>query len=171
MGRQIRYYATKKDLVEIIDFIKSIGGIIVEKNGNEIDDNVKNKMTEKVLGLYIKTLDSQIGFCNYSDGSGAFLVSAESETVEFMPPFPCTYDPELKNAFHYGRFYVETDKYYNSEICKMLYDRIVKYIKKNYLISDDKDAYIADEAYELYENGKYVPINFSGKFVKKTDGK
>ena len=168
MGRQIRFYASKKDLVKIIDYIKTMGGIIVEKSGNEIDDNVINEMTESVLGLYVKTLDSQIGFCNYSDGSGAFLVSAESETVEFLPPFPCTYDPELKNAFHYGRFYVETDKYNNSKICKMLYDNVVKFIKKNYLISDDKDAYIGDAAYELYKNGKYIPINFSGKFVKKS---
>lgn len=164
MGRQILFYATSKDIAEMINYIKSFGWIIIKKNGDEINADFVYDLSLSNSSLFIKTISSKIELINYSDGSGVYLDKVNSEIVEFMLPFRYFFDSQSKNNFHYGRFYIETDKYKNSPICKMLYDSNVKYVKNNFFISDNHFAYIGKDAYHLYKKGKYVPINFSGKF-------
>ena len=39
------------------------------------------------------------------------------------------------------------------------YNRVKRYITKNYIISEDKGYYIGPYCYELYLEGKYIPCN------------
>lgn len=42
---------------------------------------------------------------------------------------------------------------------KTFYNRVKRYITKNYIISEDKGYYIGPYCYELYLEGKYIPCN------------
>lgn len=166
MGRQIGFFAIKNDIEAIVRYINSLGGIIIQKDGNELDKNVANDFSTLHSQLYLKTVDSKIKYNYYKDGSGVYIDCFNSEVVEFSPSFFQKAFSETGYDMQIGRFYMQTDTYNHCLNVKTLYNKIVNYIKKNYVISENKDAYMGKDAFALYKEGKLIPksINYIFSF-------
>ena len=74
----------------------------------------------------------------------------------------------IENAYKHGRFWYESfyyddmgNKVYKTKELDKLYLMFQKHIRKNYILSEDKFAYIGLDAYQRYLSGNFVPC--SGK--------
>lgn len=171
MGRQIRFYTAPKDMSEMLDYLYANGGIMINENGTELsEDEIDNIQDYDYINrkyrfpdLFVKCKESFLLFNYYSKIDRKRLDMFKSEVIDFST------SRKLNDSFEYGqgRFHIETDTYKNHPKIKLLYDVMVKYIKKNFIISDDKNCYIGKEAFELYKQGKYIAFNYSFTEKKK----
>ena len=160
MGRQIGFYASQKDMSEMIDYLYANGGIMINENGTELSkdelDNIQDreyiKKKYRFPDMFVKCKDSNIIFNYYPKIDRKSLDMFKSEVIDFSPSKRSDDD----TYYAQGRFHIETATYNNCPNIQNLYNIIVKYIKKNFIISNTKDCYMGKDAFELYKQGKYT---------------
>ncbi len=165
MGRQIRFFMAPEDEGEFVDMILEKKELLVRpklKDGNI--EPIKTRLSISDYKLYIISEHSRI-----VGKSTGFICETFSDVIEF-------YRCKIKDGcrMEYGRLWVEL-KYWDEQgqlitKNKRLSERFEfyrKWIKKNYLLSKDKEFYIGDEAYKLYCEGELKmisPINYVVEF-------
>ena len=167
MGRQICFFASKSDLIDFFSFLSANNGVVINENGTELKkDELENIQDREFIkgrydfpDMYVKHKDSSILFNHYTKllPHRICLDSFKSEVIQFSVPQHFPKMSESEYDIQIGRFHVETETYSNCQKIKELYNQIVKYIKKNYMISENKLAYIGREAYKWYKEGKLIP--------------
>ena len=179
MGRQIRFHIVQEDANELINFIYSKGGIIINENENGAEaseDELLHIMDKKYFvgkdrapSWCVKLPNSNIVSNPYN---AALIICSNSEVLELSFPDIRNGESPLydvgriwyeKYAFENGAWYL---KEHESELTK-LYNSINYYIRKNYRLSVDKFSYIGKYAYELYKSGKIITTvtNFNMKEI------
>lgn len=170
MGRQIRFHIDQEDANELIDFIYSKGGIIINENGQEADeDDLLHIMDRKHFeGKYkfaywcIKFPNSNLILNYYKNADAVRLDKFNSEVIEFSLPYIRYEEIPLydvgriwcdRSGYENGSFYV---KEHEKELMG-LYNKINYYIRKNYKLSINKFSYIGKHAYKMYMEGKLIP--------------
>lgn len=156
MGRQICFFIAESDEEEFVRFVFESNDFIVSPRNQ--------KLTLKSI------LDS-----TYQDLSKYYIVTANSCINQFSSGI---IDPTISDVIEFKRSRIEKDnktfywrlwaefKYYDEDGEVILkekwfrnkFDSYRKWIKKNYRISKDKDFYIGDGAFKLYNEGNLIPI-------------
>lgn len=164
MGRQIGFHIDQEDANELIDFIYSKGGIIINENGQEADeDDLLHIMDRKHFdGKYeftnwsIKLQNSNLILNYYKNSDTVRLDQINSEVIEFSLP-DIRYE-EIP-LYDVGRIWCDTyhEKEHQKELLNNLYNKINYYIRKNYKLSINKFSYIGKHAYKMYMEGKLIP--------------
>ena len=171
MGRQIQFYIIQKDFNELVKVIKKNNGIIIYSDGYELSDVLLENIFDSRLNAFknkynclnIKLDQSRLVFEDEEDIYTRYILETKSDIIELSLS-----EVQLDNINIYdvGRLYYNKS-YYNEKgelIYKLkdlntFYNRVKRYITKNYIISEDKGYYIGPHCYELYLEGKYIPCN------------
>ena len=149
LGRQIRFFIESKDEEKFVNYLVSQNYYFVDKYNQHND--VSELLRSNVLSFFIASPQSKIHL-----GKGEFVDSITSDVIQYSRGF-------IKEShLHYGRLWFE-GKYYNEYNVLTFKDdwlhdnymNICKWVKKNFRLSNSKDFYIGEGAYELYKNGVY----------------
>ncbi|SDP28677.1 hypothetical protein SAMN04487897_1656 [Paenibacillus sp. yr247] len=141
MGKQIRFFMSNADELEFCKAVSTLEGQLVTEDFFEINSGFLTENQPRKV--YIKFPTSQIIVGN----SGRIDVLS-SGVIEFVT---CI---SLADSMNYGRLWIQTNESNTKE--KWLsakYNNSSKWIRKTYKINIDKDFYIADDAFKLYESG------------------
>ncbi|CDM67734.1 Hypothetical protein CM240_0569 [Clostridium bornimense] len=170
MGRQICFYIVQEDFDELLKVICKNGGRIIYEDGSIVDEKVLGNIMDenfrnrnyKYDTFYIK-LDASRLFFDYAEKiKRKYIEHWQSDIIHFSFNMK-----DLKNGGEiYSRLYLNNNYYNENEelVYKLkdldtFYNRVKRYITKNYIISEDKGYYIGPHCYELYLEGKYIPCN------------
>lgn len=163
VGQQVCFFAIQKDMDELFNYIYSKGGIVINEDGNELNEyDLAHIMDKDYLdnrfrfyGLYIKISTSKIIYDYYPSIDRTCLCDSKSDVLQLS--IPQHMKDMDKYEFQYGRVYLFGIDNGNTAKTVKLYDSIKYYIRKNYIIGENKWTYIGKNAYEQYKLGKYIP--------------
>lgn len=163
MGRQTRFFMSKRDEAEFMVLVKDRNDVILDRTGCEL--TVKEIVDSNERKIFI-TLPQSGAIIKNSSG---YINPTFSEVVEFIR---CRRedDKHIEN----GRIWAEF-RYYdsNGELVgkskqfEDMYNYYSKWIRKHYKLNRDKDFYIAGDAYRRYKEEGYVMK--SGVYVAEFD--
>lgn len=150
MSRQIRFFMLKEDEINFIKFVRGMDCKIIDKKGIDILTSVEK---ETIFNQYYLSFNESNIFIN----KNSYIDELKSDAIEFDS---CLIR-EGKNI-DYGRLWLKT-QFYNErgtivkkgKWLEQKYNKMKRWIINNYKISEDKDFYIAEEAYKRYLDGSY----------------
>ncbi len=150
MGKQIRFFMTQEDEKSFLDLVLRRQELLVRPKLQKGKIDICSLYCENESKLFITSNHANIV------AQTDFIDFIDSDVIEFSRS-------EIKNDYqmNYGRLWVEL-QYWDKQGQlitkeKWLSDSFEFYrrwIKRKYRPSKDRDFYIANEAYELYREGK-----------------
>jgi hypothetical protein len=151
MGRQIGCFIGQNDEKKFFEELIKEPDIVLYRHELENESAISITNYEQIIGykFYIAKFISKLNIC------GKFI-DEESEVVEFVRS--TIY--HSKKEIGLGRLWVQT-KYCDENGVPVkqpkwvidIFDKNVKWIKKNYKKSKEYSYYIGEEAYKLYKDG------------------
>lgn len=163
------FFTAEKDLCELLEFVYANGGILIYEDGTEVEksdwihlpDEEYIEKKFRFYNWYIKLDNSYMKF-GYAENIDRKSVDFfYSEVIKLSIP---KWSRTVKDGYVNGRiwyeyrYYDENGELKDTKYLDSFYNKIKRYITKNYRISEDKYFYIAPEAYKLYKENKYVPL-------------
>lgn len=163
MGRQVMFYVSQKDANDLIRVIQENGGIIIHESGKELDENDLLHFTDYsylhnkyyYVSCYIKVQDSEIKYDYYERINRLCLNDDKSEVINVW--MHCKSN-EVPNGIEWARFWHNP----NNKKLDKVYNAAKKHIRKNFHICKDKSYYLGPDFYELYKQGKCIPVTITG---------
>lgn len=160
MGKQINFYQLQEDALLLFKEFYSRSMVLYDSRGEIIEDynvvyfpSAINSITKNFVGNYF------IGYrttCFDKSLSQKYLYpSFWKYLIEFIPS---RLSMERDGYYNDGRIYLSNELYENKEL-KLLYDMLVKYIKKTYEYNREMSAYIAPHFMERLKRGEVIPCN------------
>lgn len=153
MGRQIRFYQTEEDMSAFLEFLNTLDVTVIGKNAvgapAEMKEDVIMNMSKFAhqYVLYPRVDETKQDFGHLVvNAIGIIFTSPNRES-----PFSQTYE---LGRLYYGK----NDKDPQDIEIGELYNRIYKYIRKNYFYNKDEAAYFAPAFQEKYEAGAVFAI-------------
>lgn len=151
MGKQIEFFISKLDENGFLQFVSDNNDLIMNDKADAID--VKDAIDTSALSLFIVATNIKV----FKSNSG-FLDSIVSEAIQFTRGFV-----NNEKTVRSGRLWAEF-KYYdcNHQIVTKrkefneMFNRYVKWIKKNCKMSRCKKYYIGNHAYKLYKEEGFL---------------
>lgn len=153
MGRQVRFYQTEEDMSAFLEFLNTLDVTVIGKNAvgssaqmkEDIIMNMSKSAHQYVLYPRADEAKQDFGYL-VANAIGVIFTSPNRES-----PFSQTYE--------LGRlYYRKNDKNPRDAEIGALYNRIYKYIRKNYFYNKDEAAYFAPVFLEKYEAGAVFAI-------------
>ena len=163
MGRQIRFFISNDELIQLCEIAISKGGFLVNSRNESLSLIATPQFFIVVENSKLfywengKTIPYRVGQV-IDRISSDVLVLSSCRKVEY----PNT-DP---NGYEHGRVWYETSFFdddgnlikKNKEL-DSIFNELNRYIRKNYIISTDKQWYMGPNTYEKYLEGKYIPYS------------
>lgn len=164
MSKQINFILDQKDFDAIVKYIKTKEFILLDQFGVAVNDNLINTVIDRLWydknysgeNFYIADRESVLDYVVIKDKKR--IEGNRSDVVEFsLRP-----NSEKANTFPAGRFYYVTE-YWDSEseswITKewdqtKVYNKLRYYIRKHYIIANNKFDYMGPNCYVKYLNGE-----------------
>ncbi|MCL6591888.1 MAG: hypothetical protein K6U80_18300 [Firmicutes bacterium] len=154
MGRQINFFMTEQDERRFIEEFIKVNDLLMLKmltNDGKIEYiNYEDKIED--LQLYIAAKHSKIIV------SPIGVVDSSSEVIEFSRSWP-----EKEKILRSGRLWVNSQYWTKDgvltkqpEWLMQIFNKAVKWIKKNYRRSKDEHYYIGEDAYRLYAQEGWI---------------
>lgn len=154
MGKRIYLLQNIDDFEQFIDFLYVLDVNIYKKNCEKplSIENVKHQMLGQRYLVYAKDMQP---IYEHMEQPNEFQILEDSEYIEF---FTCFKTESFMNAGHICL----NDKNYKRDPqnkLKLLYEQLAKYIKKEYMISDNKSVYVGKSFYNDWVNYKVSVID------------
>lgn len=150
MGRQIRFFMLEEDENKFIKLAKDMDCKITDRKGKDI-------FVSRERGTGFKQYYLSFNESNIFINKNGYIDELKSDIIELDS---CIIR-EDKNI-DYGRLWLETQFYGDNGIIvkkekwlEQKYNKMKRWIINNYRISEEKDFYIAEEAYKRYLDGSY----------------
>ena len=149
----ICFYQNYYDLLCFVQYIQSLGAIILSPNGDNVD--IFKSDEDYSLKLYRIVLKGEEDIDKtFNDRRRSF--------IEFTTVFPSFMGLQC------GKISIYKGIQDDSKELKIFYNKIIKYIKKNYLLSDNKGFYVAPNFYKDYIAYRVTIVPFvKRKFIEK----
>jgi len=171
MGKQTRFYASANDVSQLVKEVRGWGGIFICEDGYELNDYEISMISDeeycssrfRYANFYIKLNSSRIDFVYYLEIDRRCINLSLSEVIEFST---CARAPRNSVCYEHGRIWYEPMNTIDRGMRKgestaidRLYIQIDIYIKRNYILSEDRFAYIGQDAMEKYHMGVFLPCS------------
>lgn len=169
MGKQMRFFLNQNDINNFYIFLKEQDSFIINEDGTALEDYdiqrlqdyeyMRNKF--KHCSFFITYQNAKINYRYYSSIDRKCLSSMDSEVIEFSFSFPKDKKYEVGRVWFSEKYYDDKGNIFEkSSTLSDLYNKIYRYIRKNYRLSTDKFAYIAENAYKEYLTDNFIPCQF-----------
>ena len=151
MGKQVRFFMSKKDENNFLEVVLKNESLILDKQAGSL--TFEKAQSSEELSLFFSLPNA-----NIKQDSNGYIDAIVAEVVQFSK------SKEVEGGgLRNGRIWAEF-KYYdnNRELITKnkqfsnMYKKLEKWIKNNFKLSKCNDYYIGSDAYEKYKEGKYV---------------
>ena len=164
MGRQIRFYQTDSDIYDLLSFLSQHQLHVFDSAGNILNqvDDMYRQSTLSVNEKYIPAnFNSPIEYVipcpiDTTDIAEVRFYHAETPNYEIKKTAGMT-------IINDGRFYLPNEYYSNKKIVD-IYNLLKKYIRRNYLYSQQWAAYFSQKFVEEYKKGNIHFANFNNVY-------
>lgn len=166
MGRQIRFYQTDSDIYDLLSFLSQHQLHVFDSAGNILNqvDDMYREYSVSVNEKYMPKED-------YLNSPIEYVIPCPIDTVEIAKVrfyHIETSNYEIKKTagmtiINDGRFYLPNEYYSNKKIVD-IYNLLKKYIRKNYLYSQQWAAYFSQKFVEEYKKGNIHFANFNNVY-------
>ena len=162
MGRQVMFHVTQEDMNELIRIVQENGGIFIHESGVEIDAEDLLHYTDYAylhekfyyVNFYIKTKNSKLQYKYAAKIDRTYLDDDNSEVIDLMMP---RNSKKVERGVVWSRLWHDPK---NKEL-DPIFNSVKKYIRKHYHICKEKPYYLGPVFYELYKQGKCIPVSFN----------
>ena len=154
MGKQIRFFQTTESEKEMVCFLLGIGlNIYPEFPGESFDGTAKRLTTPENINS-IKSRLWMLSPPELYDATRPLerLCDNPIPAIEYSL---CHRNIVASNSMDYARFWLDSELY-NCQPLKAYYNKLVYYVKKNYLYCPELATYICKGTYERWKNGQCV---------------
>lgn len=162
MGKQICFFNTPKEYMNLVEIIKANDGILVDYENKEINSVCNNYYVIKLKNSDLFYWDTKY-FMPYKSGHYIDRTASDILVLNCCNASPTNDDPI---GYEHGRLWYEPSFFDNegklvkkSKDLNSFYNLLKKHITNNYIISKNKHWYIGTEAYDLYLQGKFTPYS------------
>lgn len=153
MGKQIRFFMTRKDETEFLKAIIESMNLVLDPLANKLTFEEAQKLT--ALSFFIATDKLVI-----SKDKNGFIDPITAEVIHFSRCI-LKEDKTMKNGKLWAefRYYDGNQKLKKKSIdLSNIFSKYEKWIKKYYKISKCKDYYIGSDAYIQYKENLIIPV-------------